>query len=105
LELDAGEYLLQRIEVLRDRLGRLGVVLGLDQFEQPGGVTEPVVEPIESLDELLEPRTLAAEFLGPLRIVPDRRLLEFAPDLGQSFVLCIVVKDTPSGQRDGLACP
>jgi hypothetical protein len=50
---------------------------------------------IETLHELGEPRTLAAEILGALRIVPDGGALQFAGYFLEAFAPGRVVKDTP----------
>jgi len=39
------------------------------------------------------------------RIIPDFGVFEFAFDLGQAFILLIVVKDTPSEPARALAYP
>jgi hypothetical protein len=43
-------------------------------------------------------RTLLAECLGPVRIVPDVRFLELALNFRQAFRLSFIVKDTPLTQ-------
>ncbi|RYF65896.1 MAG: hypothetical protein EOO22_21930, partial [Comamonadaceae bacterium] len=49
-------------------------------------------------DHVVERLLLAAQFLGLLRVVPDRRVFERCVDRPQSFSFGIVVKDT-SGDR------
>ena len=44
-------------------------------------------------------RTLLAEGLGTLGLVPYIGLFEFALDFGQAFSLALIVKDTPSTQQ------
>jgi len=61
--------------------------------------------PVELAHDLGEPRALAVQFLGTIRLVPDVRLLQLALDLGETFRAAIVVKDTPSGRRGDLADP
>jgi hypothetical protein len=48
---------------------------------------------------LLEPGALLAEFLRTLGVVPDSGLLELALYFLQTFVLVVVIKDTPSKSR------
>jgi len=48
---------------------------------------------------LFESRTLLAEGLGTLGLVPYIGLFEFALDFGQAFNLAFMVKDTSSTQR------
>jgi len=65
------------------------------------GVGEIVVHVTEGEHDLFEASTLAAEFLGTLRIVPDVGLFQFAVYLFEAFALAGIVKDTPSGSRRG----
>jgi len=48
--------------------------------------------------------TLATQRLGAFRVIPDLGYFEFAIDFRQAFAALIVVKDTPSRHRGGLAC-
>jgi hypothetical protein len=64
--------------------------------EQLVCIAQTVLDLVETDDDLLQPRPLLAERLRALRFVPDVRLLQLALDLGQSFRLLIVVKDTSS---------
>ena len=50
---------------------------------------------LDFLDDLRQQRTLAAQFLGVRRVVPDCRIFKLAIDFGQTLMLLIVVKDTP----------
>jgi hypothetical protein len=54
---------------------------------------------IQTADDLLELRALAAEFLRAIRLIPDAGLLEFAGYFLQALVLVIVIKDTSSKSR------
>jgi hypothetical protein len=56
-------------------------------------------EAIEVLDHLFELGALAAEFLSPVRVVPDTGLLQFARYFLKTFVLVVVIKDTSSRSR------
>jgi hypothetical protein len=76
-----------------------GVILGLGQFEQLGGVREGGARGIELFEVGAQPRALAPEFLRPLGVVPDILLLEFADDLFEAFLLGVVVKGTPEARR------
>ncbi|AOE71065.1 hypothetical protein A7317_05980 [Pseudomonas fluorescens] len=53
------------------------------------------VQLVEGIDDLRQRRTLAAQFLGVFRFVPDTRIFKLAIDFGQTLMLLIVVKDTP----------
>jgi hypothetical protein len=48
------------------------------------------------VDDFLELSALLAEFLRPLRILPNVRLLELASDFLQALILGVVIKDTSS---------
>jgi hypothetical protein len=48
------------------------------------------------VDDVLELRTLLAELLRPLRILPYIGLLELAGDFLQLLALVVVIKDTSS---------
>jgi hypothetical protein len=78
-----------------DRADGAFVGLGFRQVEEFRGLGDPDVQAIERTDDRLELGALAAEFLGTLRLAPDRGILEFAQDLRQSLALALVVKDTP----------
>jgi hypothetical protein len=54
---------------------------------------------IEAADGGFELCTFFAQFLSPLRVVPDPRLLEFAGYFLEAFVLVVVIKDTSSRNR------
>jgi hypothetical protein len=54
---------------------------------------------IQAVDGFLELGALPAEFLGPLRVVPDSRLFELAGYFLQPLVLVVVIKDTSSRNR------
>ncbi|AIG05826.1 hypothetical protein HZ99_23935 [Pseudomonas fluorescens] len=53
------------------------------------------VQFVEGVDDLRQRSTLAAQFLGVFRFVPDSRIFKLAIDFGQTLMLLIVVKDTP----------
>jgi hypothetical protein len=56
-------------------------------------------ELVQRADDLFELGALFAQFLCPLRIVPDGRLLELAGYFLQALVLVVVIKDTSSRNR------
>jgi hypothetical protein len=72
-----------------------GIVLGFREREQLTGLGQPGTQPIERVDDALESRALAAELLRAILIVPDRRILELAEDLGEALAAAFIVKDTP----------
>jgi len=44
---------------------------------------------------MLQRRPLLTQLLGALRLVPDRRILEFSQDFLESLALALIVKGTP----------
>jgi hypothetical protein len=54
---------------------------------------------IEAADGGFELCAFFAQFLGPLRVVPNPRLLEVAGYFLEAFVLVVVIKDTSSRNR------
>jgi hypothetical protein len=82
---------------IRDKLvDRLFVIFFDCHRQQLIGVCEPAREFIEASYNPLQLRALLPKGLGAIRIVPNVRLFELALDLGQSFRLGLIVKDTPS---------
>ncbi|OMQ37794.1 hypothetical protein BKX96_14805 [Pseudomonas putida] len=63
------------------------------------------VQFVQGIDDLRQRRTLAAQLLGVLRLVPDTRIFKLAIDLGQTLMLLIVVKDTPEWFRSARTGP
>ncbi|OGI45633.1 MAG: hypothetical protein A2151_02135 [Candidatus Muproteobacteria bacterium RBG_16_65_34] len=79
----------------------LGVLLIARQLQQLMRLSKLAVEAIEPPELLLQARALASQLLGKLGIIPDIRLFELAPDLGQALVLGVVVKDPPEFPSGG----
>jgi hypothetical protein len=105
LEFEIRKLLLERIEIAGNRAGGLFIPLLLDELEQIRRLAQPLVQPAISFDDLFEPRPLASQLLRPLTVTPDTRVFEFPPDLGQTLLFLIDVKDTSGDPRGGLACP
>jgi hypothetical protein len=99
LELELLDLAVDALEVGLDGPGRAFVGFGLGEVEQLARLGQVRGEPVERGDDAVEPGALAAEFLGPLRVLPDGGVLEFAQDLGQPLTLAVVVKGTPSAHR------
>jgi hypothetical protein len=95
LELELRNVPLEARDVLLDGPDRAFVGLRLGEFEQLTGLGQAAVEAIERADDRLELGALAAEFLGALRVLPDRRVLELPQDFRESLAAPLVVKDTP----------
>jgi hypothetical protein len=53
------------------------------------------------MDHLLQRGALAAEALGLLGLVPDRRAFQLAADFLETLDLAVVVKGTPSAHPAG----
>jgi len=94
-ELEPLDLLLDLVDVGADGTHELGIAFRFRKLEQFLRLGEAVLEPVERLDDGLEACTLAPEFLRPVRVVPDARILEFPQDLRQPLAAPLVVKDTP----------
>lgn len=71
------------------------VVLGLGQVQQLRSVVQRGDGGIEARQLLLEPGAFLAQRLRLLGIVPDVRDFEFAGYFLETFLLAVVVKETP----------
>lgn len=89
------------LDVLGDGVGGVLVLLGLGQFEQLVGGDQAFGQFADAGDGLVQQRALAAQRLGPFRVVPDVGALELAVDFLEAFYLGVVVKDTPSAHPAG----
>jgi len=54
-----------------------------------------MLERVDGLNLILEARPFTPKLLRPLRVVPDVWIFQLAADFDQSFILGVVVKDTP----------
>jgi hypothetical protein len=86
---------LERLQVILDGIERILVTLIGRHFQQFAGILQALRHVAERHHDFFEARAFAAQFLGPFRIVPDRRVFQFATDFGQPFSAGIEVKDTP----------
>jgi hypothetical protein len=82
-----------------DVADRRGIVFGLGQFKQFGGVRQRGASRIELFEVGAQPRAFAPQFLRPLGVVPDILLFQFADDFFQALFLGVVVKETPEARR------
>src|ERR1700691_2084392 len=92
------------IEVQADRVrfdlrGRTEIALAGGKLEQLARIGDCARQPIEAADDVFQSRALPAEFLRPVRLVPDAGLFQFAGYLLQALVLIVVIKDTPLKSR------
>jgi hypothetical protein len=75
------------------------IILALGQLEELGGIADGGFGAIELIELGGEPRTLASQLLGALGGAPDRRVLQLAAYFLETFLLAIVLKETPSRRR------
>ena len=94
-ELEVLDLLLERLDIGRERIESGGIVFELDQLQQLSGIGQAAVQDFDGVDHQLECGALAAEFLGPLRLLPDTGLAQLELDFRQAVFLDRVVKDTP----------
>jgi len=88
-------------------LGRIGLDGGerreiafvLGHLVQLGVVGKVARQVVDGLDHGVQAALLAAQFLCPLGVVPDARILERGVDFVQPQCLAVVVKDTPVARR------
>jgi hypothetical protein len=71
------------------------IALFLDHGKEFIGFINAGFKVDNGVNHRFEARTLLAQFLGMLGIVPDIGVFQFATDLGQLLLLCFKVKDTP----------
>ena len=95
MELDPADLGVEALDVLSDGPGGILVAIRRRKLEQLGRVPESRVGPVDRVDDTLETDPLASEGLRPLRVSPDRGVLQLAPDRGEALALRGDVKDTP----------
>ena len=95
MELDSADLGIETLDVIPDGPGGVLVPVRRRELEQLGRVPEPRVGPVDRVYDTFEADPLAPESLRPLRVSPDRGVLELAPDRGEAFALRSDVKDTP----------
>jgi len=98
-ELQLPHALLVAGDVARDLGESRFVLFGFDQRQQFGRVRKPGGDLVEFGDGRIEPGALAAERLGLVRSIPDRRIAEFVVQLLEPLAFFIVFKGTPSAPR------
>jgi hypothetical protein len=59
-------------------------------------IAQPAAGSIELLELGRQARAFASQFLGTPGITPDGGFLELAADLFETFLLAVVLKETPS---------
>jgi hypothetical protein len=96
LELQAFHFRGESGGVPFDFVGRPGIGLVGGEFEQLSRVAQPPADPVQTLNDALQLRSLPSQFLGAVSIVPDAGLFEFPGYFLEALVLVIVIKDTSS---------
>jgi hypothetical protein len=86
-------------DFLFDVADRGGVVFGLGQFQQFGGIRQRGARGVELLEVGAQPRAFAPQLLCALGVVPDILLFQLADDFFQALFLGVVVKGTPEARR------
>jgi hypothetical protein len=99
LELEALDLRGEPIDIARHRREAGLVAHFCGELGELVRVAQALRRAIDGADGLLEARTLAAELLRALGLVPDGGVLELAADLGQPVALPVVVKGTSSARR------
>jgi hypothetical protein len=95
LELELAHFGLDRGQIAFDLERRPLVVFGFGEFEQFDGVADRICRRVDLFDFGGELGSLFSEFLGFFRLLPDRRIFEFAADFFEPLFLQIVFKETP----------
>ena len=94
-ELELGQALIESVQIAGDLRGGVGVILFRGEFQQLTGIGESRIQRLDGFHHLGQLRPLLAQGLGPLRIVPELRVLELPGYLFQPVLAIGVVKGTP----------
>ena len=95
LELELLDLLGHPLQVAGDFFLGSGIALFNGQLQQPRGIFDALADLIEGQQYTFEARTLLAERLGALLVIPDLGVFEILQDLIQAVELVIEVKGTP----------
>jgi hypothetical protein len=82
-----------------DLVGRPGIGLFGREFQQFSRIAQPTADAVQTLNDVLQLRSLAPQFLGAFSIVPDAGLFEFPGYFLKTLMLVVVIKDTSSRNR------
>jgi hypothetical protein len=77
------------------------VTVGLGEFQQFARIGKAAADAVESVDNGVQARAFAAQFLRARRVVPDVGVFQLAVYFFEAFTLGRVVKDTPGATRRG----
>jgi hypothetical protein len=95
LEFELADLGLHRGQIALDLAGGGFVVFGLGKLEEFDRVADRVGRAVDFAEFAGELGAFAAELLGLVGLLPDRRVFEFAADFLQPLFLQIVFKETP----------
>ncbi|MNF35264.1 hypothetical protein D3C84_161270 [compost metagenome] len=104
-EFELGQGRFQAFE-FGDHITDSALVIFLDSHvQQVAAIGQTARQFVQGLDDLRQRGTLAAQFLGVFRLVPDAGVFKLAVDFDQALMLLIVVKDTPELFRSARTGP
>jgi hypothetical protein len=95
LQLELANLRLDVRQITLDFARRRLVILGFGEFQEFYGVCDRAERRVHLFDVVGEPGTLATEFLGFVRLLPDGRVFEFATYFFETLCLEVVLKETP----------
>jgi hypothetical protein len=99
LEFEPADVGLERPGIALDVTRSGIIILALGQLEEFGGIADGGFGAIELIEFGGEARTFASQLLGALGGAPDRGVLQLATYFLETFLLAIVLKETPSRRR------
>jgi hypothetical protein len=99
LELETAHLPLESLRVLTYVPGGGLVALTLGQLQELLRIADALGGAIDLRDVGAETGALLPKLLRPLRLLPDRRILELPPYLLEALFLAVVFKETPVAKR------
>src|SRR6185437_9097680 len=99
LELEAANLALEPLGVALDIAGGGLIALPLGELEELGRIADSLGGALDLRHVRGEPCTLLPELLRPLRLRPDRRVLELPAYFLEPLFLAVVFKETPVARR------
>ena len=99
MELEAFHFRGESGGIPFDFVGRPGIGLVGRELQQLARVAQPPADPVQTLNDALQLRSLPSQFLSAVGIVPNTGLFEFPGYFLETLVLVIVIKDTSSRNR------
>ena len=95
LQLEASDFGLEALGVFVDVAGGGLVTFAFGEIEELGGVGDSLGGAVELFGVGGQPRSLASELLRALGFGPDGGVFELAAYLFETFLLEVVLKETP----------